>query len=518
MQEKRNASVEAIPEESVARDGLVVADGFGIKLRVYRGALWVQDGIGTRRRERVFPRATSGLRRLVVIGRTGYASLEVFRWLADIKAAYLQLDPDGRVRAAFGPPGTDRPALRRAQAMASQDGRALELSKWLVGAKLEAQLATLDRFADRVDAEYARSVVDSYRQLAGGAKSAEELRQSEAWAAGAYWQALAPLEVRFARRDADTVHTHWRTFGNRSSPLGNGPRLAGNPANATLNYLNSLLEGEATLAARIVGLDPGLGLMHADQPFRDSLAADVMEPIRPLVDAYAFELLTARPFAARDFFETRQGVCRVTAPLTHELAQTCRRWGQLVGKVAEELAARLEPKGTNRRGSPTPVTERNRAEGRPSGATKPPTLRSGAAGRACSWCGGSVAGKRKTCSRRCEMHVQAEAAKRFATASSERMKELHRTGHPARSEEANRKRSETRRRQRAEELAWERGHPEPPNHAHFATEIAPRLAAISATELARVTELSVGYWAEVKRGKRIPHPRWWPTAARRCES
>jgi hypothetical protein len=64
------------------------------------------------------------------------------------------------------------------------------------------------------------------------------------------------------------------------------------------------------------------GKLHADQAHRDSLAADLMEPIRPQVDAYVFALLTQRPFAARDFHETRAGVCRLTALLTHELGET----------------------------------------------------------------------------------------------------------------------------------------------------------------------------------------------------
>jgi CRISPR/Cas system-associated endonuclease Cas1 len=103
----------------------------------------------------------------------------------------------------------------------------------------------------------------------------------------------------------------WRTFGGRGSPIGNGPRLAGNPANAVLSYLYALLEAEPTLAARIVGLDPGLGVMHVNQAHRDSLSADLMEPVRPIVDAYAFDLLTSRPFAARDLLrDTRWRVPR----------------------------------------------------------------------------------------------------------------------------------------------------------------------------------------------------------------
>jgi hypothetical protein len=109
-----------VPEEAKAASGVVVAGGYGLKLRVWRGRLQVDDGLGPNRRSRLFHRATSGLKRLVVLGHTGYISLEALRWLADIKAAYLQIDADGRVLATFGPPGTDRPGLRRAQAIATQ--------------------------------------------------------------------------------------------------------------------------------------------------------------------------------------------------------------------------------------------------------------------------------------------------------------------------------------------------------------------------------------------------------------
>jgi len=37
-----------------------------------------------------------------------------------------------------------------------------------------------------------------------------------------------------------------------------------------------------------------------------------MEPVRPEVDRYVLELLARRPFAAADFYETRQGASRIT--------------------------------------------------------------------------------------------------------------------------------------------------------------------------------------------------------------
>jgi CRISPR associated protein Cas1 len=136
------------------------------------------------------------------------------------------------------------------------------------------------------------------------------------------------------------------------------------PAQALFNLTYALLEAEATLAARIVGLDPGLGVLHADQLNRDSLAADPMEPARPLVDRYLLRLVGARAFAAADFYETRQGVCRVTPPLAKELVATLPEWRQAVGLVAEDVARLLGEGDRSGRALPTPISGSNRSRGR----------------------------------------------------------------------------------------------------------------------------------------------------------
>ena len=296
--------------------------------------------------------------------------------------------------------------------------------------------------------------------------------------------------------------------------MANGPRLAANPANAVLNYLYSLLEGEATLAARTVGLDPGLGVMHADQPHRDSLAADLMEPVRPMVDAYAFELLATRPFMARNFHETRTGVCRVTAPLTHELAETIPHWGKLVGKVAEDLAHALEARQARApRAAATPITGRNRAESRPAGARTRPS-RAPRTDPTCSWCGGPTERDRRTCGEDCEAAVKTERLARMTKSSSHRMKRLAAMpGHPAHTPQANERRRQTRTEQRRAELEWERQNGEPPNRGRFVAEVVPGLQQRSARELAALTGMSVGYCAAIRRGEKVPHPRWWGAMA-----
>src|SRR6266851_5322171 len=56
-----------------------------------------------------------------------------------------------------------------------------------------------------------------------------------------------------------------------------------------------LLESEARLAAAALGLDPGMGVLHADTPARDSLACDLMEPVRPQVEAFLLDWVMRQP-------------------------------------------------------------------------------------------------------------------------------------------------------------------------------------------------------------------------------
>lgn len=53
-----------------------VVDGWGLQVRVTRGHLEIEDGVGRHRRKRRYARATHGLARLVIIGATGMVSLE----------------------------------------------------------------------------------------------------------------------------------------------------------------------------------------------------------------------------------------------------------------------------------------------------------------------------------------------------------------------------------------------------------------------------------------------------------
>src|SRR5580698_1670805 len=104
------------------RAGVLVADGYGITLRVLYGKLHVEDGIASHRRRLVVDRAGSGLERLVLLGKTGSLTLEAIAWLRAIGAALVHLSPDGAVLAHSAPFGYDGHPIRRAQALAPVTG------------------------------------------------------------------------------------------------------------------------------------------------------------------------------------------------------------------------------------------------------------------------------------------------------------------------------------------------------------------------------------------------------------
>src|SRR5580658_8157279 len=130
-----NSSVEPL----VPRHGVITLFGYGIQVRVDRGHLFLEDGIGADRRRCRLPRVGHGLRRLVVIGSDGMVSLAALRWLADQDASFVMLERDGTVLTTTGPVRPSDARLRRAQSLAGQSGAALRIASKLIDKKLLGQ-------------------------------------------------------------------------------------------------------------------------------------------------------------------------------------------------------------------------------------------------------------------------------------------------------------------------------------------------------------------------------------------
>src|SRR5438094_5500149 len=272
---------------------VVLLSVYGRLIAVDRGHLTIEDGIGSDRRRHFFSRVDEQLKRLIVIGHAGTISLDAIRWLHGVGVPLIHLDTNGTIFLVATPRGAAAPAQRRAQLRAIDSPLGVDIARGLIAAKIEGQLGVLRHIQG---SDEAQEYVAACGERARRATTLAEVRQIEPLAARAYWRAWQRVPVRFDEQDAKRRPRHWRHFGTRISPLTDpSPRKAVNPANALLNYIYAILEAEARIAAVAVGLDPVLGLLHADRPNRDSLACDLMEPVRTAVDRYVFELLGHRP-------------------------------------------------------------------------------------------------------------------------------------------------------------------------------------------------------------------------------
>ena len=101
---------------AIRKSGVLVLNGYGIRVQVNAGHLLLHDGIADERRTIRLPRVNHGLKRLVMIGSDGFITLEALRWISDVGAAFVMLDRRGKVLAVTGPVSSSDAKLRRSTA------------------------------------------------------------------------------------------------------------------------------------------------------------------------------------------------------------------------------------------------------------------------------------------------------------------------------------------------------------------------------------------------------------------
>lgn len=491
------SQLQPFHNSTAPRHGVITLYGYGTQVRVERGHLLLADGIATERRHFRLARVGHGLKRLVIIGNSGFVTLEALRWLSDQSVGFSMLERSGKVIAVTGPVRPSDAKLRRAQSLALTNGAALKISRDLIAAKLEGQALVMRE--DLRNPAVADQIVGFRAQLPD-ADSFDRVRLIESQAARAYWNAWSNIPVMYPREDLKSVPQHWRAFSQRVSVLTGSPRLATNPPNAILNYCYALLESECRLSLTALGLDPGIGMLHTDTPSRDSLACDLQETVRPQVDAWLLSWLQRELFARSWFFETREGNCRLKGPFAAKLAETASTWRKFVAPWAEFIATELW--ATTRRRSPaqqfppTRLTQRRRTEGRgkeftPAAVPLPKTE------RVCRSCGAPAPH-----GQRC-----ANCGREFAR---EKMIALAKVGRASAHEPASRKKcSETQRRHEAAEREWERSGESSISEEAYRNHVQPRLKNVTLRAITEALQVSVVYASHIRRGNRVPHRRHW---------
>lgn len=176
----------------------------------------------------------------------------------------------------------------------------LRLAVLLVRGKLRASLRFIDQAEPlrpdcRLPLHKARGTL---REIAAGLRNAAtastldltRLNGLEGAAAAAYFSGIAPL---FPEALGFTTR-------NRRPPR--------DPVNAVLSLAYTLAHFDAVAACHAAGLDPLIGFYHEPAFRRESLACDLIEPLRPRIDAWAWRLFAEQQLRVHHF-TTEAGGC-----------------------------------------------------------------------------------------------------------------------------------------------------------------------------------------------------------------
>ena len=171
----------------------------------------------------------------------------------------------------------------------------LAFSRQLIQTKIERQCEWFEQLRQhylhaRYELSHAISLLQESLQKINQTSSLASLRGVEGAAASAYFaglRAVVPESLGFKNR-------------NRRPPR--------DPFNALLSLSYTLAGSEIALALHGAGLDPAIGYYHQLSFGRHSLACDLLETVRPLVDRFCLQLV-ARQTLTKDHFSQSAAGC-----------------------------------------------------------------------------------------------------------------------------------------------------------------------------------------------------------------
>lgn len=215
---------------------------------------------------------------------------------------------EGQIRSAsFGPMAN----LRRQQVLFTRDQAATAWVIDLYQRKTEQQYQVLRYLQNRRPSQAAllTTAMQDMQQIANDLIThqqsslvicAESIRGLEGSIARHYWQSLSTCLPDAYQFDTRNRHPATDAF------------------NAALNYAYGMLYALVETALFAAGLDPYLGIFHADQYDKPTLSYDLIEPFRPWVDRLVLDICLQNEWPS-DAFEHKDGTVRLGKPGKHLL-------------------------------------------------------------------------------------------------------------------------------------------------------------------------------------------------------
>ncbi|MGH8398503.1 MAG: CRISPR-associated endonuclease Cas1 [Gammaproteobacteria bacterium] len=342
-------SISAILEDIFTREpdnpSVLTTHGFGIRVSVRNGQLEIKDGVADYERIRKFPKVDRTLQRIIVTNTSGYISLDAFQWCAEHGISIAIMNPNAELVSSYTAEPECNPSVLRNQVYAAGTGKELAIIREIETRKLSGQSRNaLTLFNDLATA----AKINRYIDQLSDHESIQDIRDLiEAMAARDYfaaWSGRVCLE--WDRKSFPRVPANWLgSFQSRSTLTSRGRHRqnASDPVNAMLNYAYTLGYHESRIACIACGLNPAIGYLHY-RDGRDSLALDLLEVLRPVIDAYVIDLIRSREWSHRLFAEPYgfvPGTCRLVAPLTHTIAEASYAWREPAVDMAKTVLSIL---------------------------------------------------------------------------------------------------------------------------------------------------------------------------------
>jgi CRISP-associated protein Cas1 len=219
----------------------------------------------------------------------------------------------------------------------------LQWSRGIVAAKLTLQRRLLEQaLAHRPDLRH--PLTQALRTLAAILEQVEAPGSAPAWdRAGSELASLMGLEGAAA---AAYFAGYATLFPPSLDFHGRNRRPPRDPVNACLSLAYTLLHAEAVQRCHGASLDPMIGFYHALAPQRESLASDLIEALRPRVDAWVYELFRTRRLRAEHFSKVQGGACLLDkggrAIFYHDYEQFAPPLRRLLRRRCSTLARQLD--------------------------------------------------------------------------------------------------------------------------------------------------------------------------------
>jgi len=257
----------------------------GAKLHIKGGRYSVEDEPD----EYVFTPKRIDVDNVVIYGKNGSITLDAIRWLIKHNVQISILNWNGKLLTTMLPPEGVSVKTKFSQYRAFEDdNKRLSLAKKFI----EAKFARTRDVLKWLHLKYpeVRTDFSIEEKRFKQAETIQDIMMVEGRVASFYFQELTkivPDKYEFVARK------HY-----------NSPRGAGDIINCMLNYGYAILEAECMRAINSTGLDVHVGFLHEMGAGRNSLAYDIQEPFRFLIDLAVIDLIENNVMKKRDFIRT----------------------------------------------------------------------------------------------------------------------------------------------------------------------------------------------------------------------